>query len=129
MNLEFYKTFLNVPKPSALFFEFPFQKEFSPLNSVCPDLMNSLQDNLFCRNFTFWSKIECNVNFLRCSANYAGQCHDKNNEAKLTIDPCYNVTDKIQCLDKSDGVCDANAPRCQASDMLICKDGRFVSQM
>jgi len=95
------------------------------LNSVCPELISSMNDEMLCKNKTFWQNKPCKN---RCSGNYPGECGVNIERAHQLLDPCPGIGqgELASCTDKSNLVCSRykyiNRGACSKSYMKMCKD-------
>ncbi len=63
----------------------------------CPHLLDQINNQLLCSNFSFWQSKKCNLGLKRCMGNFPGQC-----VSELEIDYDDDIFSIPKCADKSD---------------------------
>jgi len=81
------------------------------LYSVCPGLLENIQNPQLCSNLTFWENKNCNQG-TRCRGNLAGQCGYSHRISGSPFIP--------KCLDKSDFIFEKY--KCTNNKTIICEN-------
>ena len=105
------------------------------LKSECESLLDLIDNDIFCKNLTFWQNKTCNREMTRCRGNVPGQCvvdkftkleevcnYNSHAPENTMMFMSFENAQVPDCIDRSDHF-KCMGSDCDPKDWVLCKEG------